>query len=217
MITMNDLYTEMTDAIIDVISRNLNIRYDEIDLNARMIEDLGATPLDLICIFIDITKSFKLQKYHGDDLLSIQTVNDLILYMQDNCDLLLRRVGQIIAQYLYDTDPNEKKTPISDVDLDDLFEDYAYEYKKNQKDIIRLLVKDLGYENLCLLDCLSHLTLEDIKTIAFEKLPYEQKKKDLISSLIKSIGIEKLSLLDDLPDLTLKEIKEIIHTNKETD
>jgi hypothetical protein len=156
---------------------------------------------------MEIAKTFELTDGNYF-ILEIKTINDLILCIKNNCDLILVKTKQIVSQYL--------SIPISDVNLNELFEDYAYEYKKNQKDLIRLLIKNLGYEKICLLDCLSHLTLEDIKTITFEKLPYEQKKKSLISSLIKSIGIENLCLLDDISDLTLEEIKEIINTNKET-
>ncbi len=165
MITINDLYTEMTDAIIDVISRNLNIRYDEIDLDARIIEDLGATPLCFLSMFIEIERVYELSD--GDYfILEVKTINDLILCIKDNCDLLLIKAKQIIAQY--------QKIPTSNIDLDKLFpkKDAKY-YTKEQKDMVRLLINDFDLKNLCLLECFHHLTLKDIKIILFEELSGE--------------------------------------------
>ena len=71
--------------IIELISEHFGIPVSEIDPQMELKKDLNATDLEIADLFQMIEHEFKLTISH-EDLVEIQTVSDLISYINDHAE-----------------------------------------------------------------------------------------------------------------------------------
>ena len=69
--------------IIKAIAEHLGLAPEELDRNASLRDDLTLGPLELNDLLDDLKSHFKVS-FEAEEISSVQTVNDLIVLIEDN-------------------------------------------------------------------------------------------------------------------------------------
>ena len=79
MASSNEVYTQITKVLLQA----LGVEEDEVNPNAKFIEDLGADSLDTVELVMAFEEEFDLE-IPDEDAEKITTVGDAISYIKDN-------------------------------------------------------------------------------------------------------------------------------------
>ncbi|HCL57552.1 MAG TPA: acyl carrier protein [Spirochaetia bacterium] len=66
----------------EIIAENLSLSEDEIKLDSRIVDDLGADSLDVMETVMALEEEFNV-KFPEDEIKELQTVNDLVKYIDE--------------------------------------------------------------------------------------------------------------------------------------
>ncbi len=73
----------VSEKVIEMLASQLNISKDKVQLNAKLIEDLGADSLDMVEMLMLVEEEFGLS-IPDEDALNLKTVGDIIDYIEAN-------------------------------------------------------------------------------------------------------------------------------------
>ncbi len=69
--------------IIQAIAEHLGLSAEDLDRGANLRDELGLGPIELNDLLSDLSQKFKVS-FESDEVESIQTVDDLIVLVEDN-------------------------------------------------------------------------------------------------------------------------------------
>ena len=69
-----------------IICDQLDLDYDEVSLTSKIIDELDADSLDIIDLGLSLQEEFEVE-IPEDELENIQTVEDIVAYIEDNAVL----------------------------------------------------------------------------------------------------------------------------------
>lgn len=75
--------TEIFDKVAELLLMQLPIEREQIKLESRLIEDLGADSANIMIFVCDIENEFDIQ-VDNDMLATVSTVNDIVEYLEKN-------------------------------------------------------------------------------------------------------------------------------------
>ena len=73
----------VSEKVIEMLASQLNISKDKVQLNAKLIEDLGADSLDMVEMLMLVEEEFGLS-IPDEDAMNLKTVVDIINYIEAN-------------------------------------------------------------------------------------------------------------------------------------
>lgn len=73
----------VSEKVIEMLASQLNISKDKVQLNAKLIEDLGADSLDMVEMLMLVEEEFGLS-IPDEDAMNLKTVGDIINYIEAN-------------------------------------------------------------------------------------------------------------------------------------
>lgn len=73
----------VSDKVIEMLASQLNISKDKVQLNAKLIEDLGADSLDMVEMLMLVEEEFGLS-IPDEDAMNLKTVGDIVNYIEAN-------------------------------------------------------------------------------------------------------------------------------------
>lgn len=73
----------VSEKVIEMLASQLNISKDKVQLNAKLIEDLGADSLDMVEMLMLVEEEFGLS-IPDEDAMNLKTVGDIISYIEAN-------------------------------------------------------------------------------------------------------------------------------------
>ena len=73
----------VSEKVIEMLASQLNISKDKVQLNAKLIEDLGADSLDMVEMLMLVEEEFGLS-IPDEDAMNLKTVGDIIDYIEAN-------------------------------------------------------------------------------------------------------------------------------------
>lgn len=73
----------VSEKVIEMLASQLNISKDKVQLNAKLIEDLGADSLDMVEMLMLVEEEFGLS-IPDEDAMNLKTVGDIINYIETN-------------------------------------------------------------------------------------------------------------------------------------
>lgn len=73
----------VSEKVIEMLASQLNISKDKVQLNAKLIEDLGADSLDMVEMLMLVEEEFGLS-IPDEDAINLKTVGDIINYIEAN-------------------------------------------------------------------------------------------------------------------------------------
>lgn len=71
----------MKDKIIKMIASKLGKKVENIDLNSKLIEDLGADSLDIVEMLMELEDSYGIT-IPDEDAVKLQTIGDIVTFME---------------------------------------------------------------------------------------------------------------------------------------
>ena len=74
----------MLKKIQDMISEQLGIEAEKITEETKFIDDLGCDSLDIVELTVTVQDEFNLAEIPEDDLIKLQSVGDLLKYVEAN-------------------------------------------------------------------------------------------------------------------------------------
>ena len=76
-------YNEIFDKVADMLLDQLNLNREDIKPESRLVEDLGADSANVLILVCDMENEFGIE-VENDVLTSIQTVDDVVKYLEKN-------------------------------------------------------------------------------------------------------------------------------------
>lgn len=73
----------VSEKVIEMLASQLNISKDKVQLNAKLIEDLGADSLDMVEMLMLVEEEFGLS-IPDEDAMNLKTVGHIINYIEAN-------------------------------------------------------------------------------------------------------------------------------------
>jgi acyl carrier protein len=73
----------MNEKVVDTIAEHLGLAPQDLDKEALLREDLGLGPVELSDLLNELSQKFDIT-FNPEDLTSLQTVEDLIVLVEDN-------------------------------------------------------------------------------------------------------------------------------------
>lgn len=73
----------VSEKVIEMLASQLNISKDKVQLDAKLIEDLGADSLDMVEMLMLVEEEFGLS-IPDEDAMNLKTVGDIINYIEAN-------------------------------------------------------------------------------------------------------------------------------------
>ena len=71
----------MKDKIIDMIAKKLNKKAEEVPLQARLVEDLGADSLDIVELLMTLEDEYGIT-IPDQDAMKLSTIGDIVKFME---------------------------------------------------------------------------------------------------------------------------------------
>ena len=71
----------MKDKIIDMIAKKLNKKAEEVTLQARLVEDLGADSLDIVELLMTLEDEYGIT-IPDQDAMKLSTIGDIVKFME---------------------------------------------------------------------------------------------------------------------------------------
>ncbi|MCI5797486.1 MAG: acyl carrier protein [Firmicutes bacterium] len=73
----------VSEKVVEMLASQLNISKDKVQLNAKLIEDLGADSLDMVEMLMLVEEEFGIS-IPDEDAMNLKTVDDIIKYIEAN-------------------------------------------------------------------------------------------------------------------------------------
>lgn len=70
------------DTIKKILSEQFDVEEDTLNLETKLVEDLGADSLDVVDLLMSIEDEFNIE-VADEDILTIKTIGDLVTYIED--------------------------------------------------------------------------------------------------------------------------------------